>query len=91
MAENIPQIGGLLIALAFLGSVIDIAVRLISGLFGDFIYKNHTIKTVKKIKTESNDIVADYRKFGGINFLLFFAGLMAVQYIPLILSAFLLQ
>ena len=91
VAENIPQIGGLLIARAFLGSVIDIAVRLISGLFGDFIYKNHTIKNVKKIKTESNDIMADYRKFGGINFLLFFAGLMAVQYIPLILSAFLLQ
>lgn len=90
VAESIPQIGVLVIALAFLGSLIDIAVRVLSGLFGDYLYKNHTIKTVKNIKSESNDIVADYRKFGGVNFLLFFAGLMTVQYVPLILSIFLL-
>ena len=90
VAESIPQIGVLVIALAFLGSLIDIALRVLSGLFGDYLYKNHTIKTVKKIKSESNDIVADYRKFGGVNFLLFFAGLMTVQYVPLILSIFLL-
>lgn len=90
VAESLPQIGALVIVLAFLGSSIDIALRVLSGMFGDYLYKNHTIKSVKKMKNESNDLQTDLRKLGGINFILFFVGLMTVQYVPLILATFLL-
>ena len=91
IAESLPEIGNLVVALAFLGSFIDLGVRIFAGVFGDYVYKKHTIKTINKIKSESSDIQSDYRKFGGVNFLLFVIGMLAIQYIPLILAALFLQ
>ena len=91
IVESLPEIGNLLIVLAFLGSLIDLGLRIFTGVFGDYFYKKHTIKTIKKIKSESSDIQSDYRKFGGVNFILFFLGMLAMQYIPLILSVLFLQ
>ena len=91
IVESLPEIGNLLIALAFLGSFIDLGVRIFVGVFGDYFYKKHAIKTIKKIKSESSDIQSDYRKFGGVNFIIFFFGMLAMQYIPLILATLFLQ
>ena len=91
ITESLPEIGNLLIALAFLGSLIDLGVRIFAGVFGDYFYKKHAIKTIKKIKSESSDIQSDYRKFGGVNFIIFFFGMLAMQYIPLILATLFLQ
>ena len=91
IAESLPEIGNFLIVLAFVGSFIDLGVRIFAGVFGDYVYKKHTIKTINKIKSESSDIQSDYRKFGGVNFLLFLIGMLAIQYIPLILAALFLQ
>ena len=91
IAECLPEIGNLVVALAFLGSFIDLGVRIFAGVFGDYLYKKHAIKTIKKIKSESSDIQSDYRKFGGVNFIIFFLGMLVIQYIPGILATLFLQ
>ncbi len=80
IADILPDIGLGVIFLALAGTLFDLGIRLVSALFGDYIYKNHTISTIKKIKAESNDDVADYRKKGGTNLLLFLLGSFIVQY-----------
>ncbi len=89
--KSLPEIGYLVYWLAFFGSCILIGIHIFMGIFGDYIYKKHAIKTIKKIKSESSDIQADYRKFGGVNFILFFFGYLAIQNIPLILTNLLLK
>lgn len=87
LAENLsgitamlPQIGLAVILLALAGTFFDLGIRLVAALFGDYIYKNHMISNIKKIKEESTDQLADYRKKGGTNLLLFFLGTFIVQY-----------
>ncbi len=80
ITDMLPQIGLAVIFLALAGTFFDLGIRLVSALFGDYIYKNHTISCIKKIKAESTDEIADYRKKGGTNLLLFFLGSFIVQY-----------
>lgn len=96
LAENIsgitdvlPQIGLAVILLALFGTVFDLGIRLVSALFGDYIYKNHAIATIKKIKSESEDRTVDYRKKGGTNLILFFLGTFIVQYGYALITLFL--
>ncbi len=86
--ENLPNISSTVIFVALIGSWISIALSLICALFGDYLYKSHTIRTIKEIKKESSDIEYDYRKKGGVNIIMFLLGTMAVNYIPSIISAF---
>lgn len=80
VAEILPQIGAAAIVLALLGAVFDLGIRLFSALLGDYIYKNHSISTIKKIKLNSEDEDEDYRKKGGMSMMLFFLGVLLVQY-----------
>ena len=91
MFNSLPEIGYLVVGLAFLGSSMQIAINIFIGIFGDYIYKKHAIKTIKKIKSESSDVQADYRKFGGVNFIVFFLGIFAMRNIPLILAFWFLK
>jgi len=68
---------------------ISLGISLICGIFGDYFYKNHTISSVKKIKAESNDIAADYRKKGSVNVFYFLLAFMALDYIPSLIVMFL--
>jgi uncharacterized Zn finger protein (UPF0148 family) len=88
MMDNLPNINSTVIFVALIGSWISIAISLICALFGDYLYKSHVVKTIKKIKSESSDINFDYRKKGGVNIILFLLGTMAVNYIPSIISVF---
>ena len=76
----LPQIGLAVIFLALAGTFFDLGIRLVSALFGDYIYKKHTINSIKKINEESTDRLVDYRKKGGTNLLLFLLGTFIVQY-----------
>ncbi len=80
ITDMLPQIGATVIFMALAGTVFDLGIRLVSALFGDYIYKNYTISSIKKIKAESADEIADYRKKGGTNLLLFLLGTFIVQY-----------
>lgn len=83
---NIGNISPAVIYIAFIGMWIGLAVSLFSALFGDYLYKCHTVNTVRQLKKTSDDFENDCRKKGGVSLLLFFVGAFAVRYIPAIIS-----
>lgn len=82
MTEALPKIGTAVLIVAAIGLVIDLAVRVIFALFGDYFYKKYAVSQIEKIKAESEDIAYDYRKKGGVSFWLFLLGTFAVNYLP---------
>ena len=88
LMDNLPNIGSGIIFAAFIGMWISLAISIICGLFGDYLYKVHTVNTINQIKSESVDLENDYRKKGGVSLILFIIGTMAVQYIPSIIATF---
>lgn len=73
---------------AFLGGLINIAISIVFGILGDWIYRKHALGKIKEIKAESEDAETDYRRKGGVNIFLFLVGFFAMQYIPIIMFAF---
>jgi len=61
---------------------ISLCMSLVCGILGDYIYKKHTISTVKQIKTENGDVATDYRKKGGVNIFGFLIAMLLLDYIP---------
>ncbi len=88
LMEELPNIGTGVIFASFIGMWISLAISVICGLFGDYLYKLHTVSTIRKLKEESVDIEMDYRKKGGVSLVLFFVGIMAMQYIPSLIAIF---
>lgn len=88
LAQRIPEISTGAMALAFASVFLEFAVRIVSAMWGDSIYKNYTVNTVKKLKAESENIIEDYRKKGGMSLFLFLLGIMLVQYVPLLITLF---
>lgn len=86
--KNSPELSRAALLLLALGIIVNIVIRAVSALYGDYIYKNHTISSIKKIKAESEDIAMDYRKRGGVNLIWFLVASLALQYIPSILMSF---
>ena len=79
---------GAILAL-LIGLMLTAAVHVLSGIFADWLYRNHVIKTVREINAESEDKPTDFRKKGGVNLFAFLIGALAVQYIPSIIAMFL--
>ena len=86
--SHLPEIGAAVIVCFMLGAFFNLAIRIVSALFGDYLYKGYAISAIKKIRAESEDMDYDYRKMGGINIFLFLIGVMAVQYLPAIIAMF---
>lgn len=86
--EHLPKMGAAVIAALLAGFVLNIAVRILSALFGDYLYKQYAISSIKTIRAESEDMDYDYRKKGGVNIFLFLLGTMAVQYLPALIGFF---
>ena len=86
--EHLPKMGAAVIAALLAGFVLNIAVRILSALFGDYLYKQYAISSIKTIRAESEDMDYDYRKKGGVNIFLFLIGTMAVQYLPAMIAIF---
>ncbi len=86
--EHLPKMGAAVIAALLAGFVLNIAVRILSALFGDYLYKQYAISSIKTIRAESEDMDYDYRKKGGVNIFLFLLGTMAVQYLPVLIGIF---
>ena len=76
----------LTVAIAGLG---PIAVRIISALYGDKIYYKHILSRVKDKKHTPLIDEDYYHKFGGVNIIAFFLGVMALDYLPSLIFAFL--
>ena len=88
LMENMPNINPAVIFVSFIGMWISIATSILCGIFGDYLYKVHTVNTIKQIKTESIDLERDFRKKGGVSLVFFLIGTLAVQYIPSIIAVF---
>lgn len=86
--EHLPEMGTAVIAALLAGFVLSIAVRILSALFGDYLYKQYAISSIKIIRAESEDMDYDYRQKGGVNIFLFLLGTMAVQYLPALIGIF---
>lgn len=89
LSERLPEVGNVIMALAGVSLIINLFIRLLSAVFGDYSYKKYTLANIKHIKSKSEDITADYRKKGGVNIFLFLIGVMLVEYIPLIIISIL--
>jgi len=81
-SEALPQIGGAVILCAMAGLILELVLRLVFGMFGDYFYRNYAVEQIKRIKAESIDPDEEYRKKGGANLFLFLLGLLAVEYLP---------
>lgn len=88
LMEALPSINSAIIFTSFIGAWVNIAISLISALFGDYLYKKHTVNSIRKIKAESENIELDFLKKGGVSLILFFVGVFAVEYIPSIIANF---
>lgn len=90
--ENLGAIEiGLPALISSFGAVIlDLIIRVVSAVMGDYLYRGYTISGVKYIRAESEDADKDYRKLGGISLWAMLLGMFAVQYIPSLLLNFLL-
>ena len=89
ITEALPQMSKIAIILQLLSGSVELIIRTVSALLGDYIYRNHTINSIKKIKAESEDIAFDYRKKGGVNLFWFLLATMVLQYFPSILMSML--
>lgn len=70
--EHLPKMGAAVIAALLAGFVLNIAVRILSALFGDYLYKQYAISSIKTIRAESEDMDYDYRKRAGSIFSCFY-------------------
>jgi len=90
ITENISVIGPAALALATIGSVLNILLRIVLAIFADNIYRNHTLSTISLIKkTPDCDIKESFRKKGGTSFWGLLLGFFAVEYLPTIIISFL--
>lgn len=87
LTNHFDKINITLLVFFIVSGLLLLAIMLISGILGDYIYRNHVIKTVKSIKQDSEDIAEDMAKKGGVNILLFLLGFLAVDYLPQILAS----
>lgn len=88
LTENIEFFNNPAMYVAFASSLLMLAVRIIMAVFGDYFYRNHTIKTVKEIKETSEDIENDMKSKGGVSLMLLILGILLTEYLPAIISGF---
>lgn len=88
-AQYINEIGLLPLTLAVVGMVLSIIIRVVSGIFGDWIYKKRVIEVAEKLRNAEDKEEAE-RKLTGTSFLGFVIALSAVEFIPSIISMFIL-
>ncbi len=85
MAESMDKFPPIIVQVAFIGSMLSLAISIVVGILGDYLYKKHAVNTIREIKQTSEDKETNFRKKGGVNIFMFFIGVMAVQYIPAII------
>lgn len=86
ITEQIPEIGTAAFVLFAIGVAFEWGIRIVSAIFGDYIYKNYTISTISKIKSDGLDKVTEYRKKGGMSLFMFIIGIMIIQYGTLLIT-----
>ena len=71
-----------------ISSTLNILMSVLCGIFGDYIYRNHVINTVKEIKNEGLDVSEKLLKKGGVSLFAAVIGFLIIQYLPSIVFSF---
>ncbi len=74
----------------FVATTASILLSVLCGIFGDYLYRNHALSSIKEIKKEGLDISENMRKKGGINLFAAIIGLFVVEYLPSIIFSFIM-
>ena len=87
-SQYLGEIGLLPLLLSLAGSALTLAVRIISAIYGDYIYKQRVILSVSLIR-KAEDTEAAKTKYSGTSFIGFLLAILATEFIPSIISLFL--
>ena len=88
LAPLIANGGALPAFLYLIGGALELGVRIIAGLFGDYIYRGECVEKALKIRESTEEKETLYYKLGGVNALWFVVALAIQSYVPMIISAF---
>ncbi|MCQ2451474.1 MAG: DUF2628 domain-containing protein [Clostridia bacterium] len=64
--------------------------KILMGIFGDLIYRNHVIEGVKNIKKDQDNADENYRKKGGVSLIFGLLGLIITMNLPDIILGFIM-
>ncbi len=88
ITENIKSFTGPALYAFAAATALMLVLKLAVGIFGDYFYRNYTVKTVKSIKENSDDINEDMHKKGGVSLLWLMVGMFITEFLPTILLSF---
>ena len=89
MPQEFPSRLLLFMLLYFAVFIVISAMHVLMGIFGDLIYRNHVISTVKEIKEydfDPDEYEEVLHKKGGISLLMLVLGFLLTRYLPLIIA-----
>ncbi len=89
IVDNMDKIGMLPVILTLVGGAINIIVRVVSGVFGDYIYRQNTLSRIKEIKQSGAEQDLAFRQKGGVSIFWFMVAYMVNYYLPYILISLL--
>lgn len=75
----LPQIDTGAVILSAAGGVLTIVLRILCGLFGDFIYSRYAVGEIVEIKANSEDMERDFAKKGGVSVFGAMAGFLGME------------
>ena len=75
----LPQIDTGAVILSAAGGVLTIVLRILCGLFGDFIYSRYAVGEIAEIKANSEDMERDFAKKGGVSVFGAMAGFLGME------------
>lgn len=86
LAQNLGAIDKAPLLIAFAGSFLNFIIRIIAGLFGDWIYRKDALEKIKLAKGntqwEENENIRIHKK-GGVSAILGIVGLFALQWVEM--------
>lgn len=84
--ENISIIGVPVVLVALVASMLDLFIRVMTAVFGDYTYKKRVISTVSEIKKSDLDQDEAFAKKGGVSLIFGLLAFYAVYYLPSIIA-----
>lgn len=86
--ENIGNFEKSAMITFFAASLGNILLSFFCGIFGDYLYRNHALSSIKEIKKECLNYEDNMRKKGGVNLFAAMIALFVVEYLPSIIYGF---
>lgn len=82
--DNIDKFNGIPLLCLWISNLLNIAQRILAGLFGDYIYRQTALEKIRELK-KSDEYPESLSTSGGINLAAFLLSAIAASWIPTIL------